>query len=80
MRQSSGKIARIVIGLTVWVVGVVFLVLAVTPHLDEVLGMLEGACCLVPGVEWLLIELGTLAIIGVGGAAVLKALIRLHKE
>jgi hypothetical protein len=68
-----------VVGLTVWVVGVVFLVLAVTPHMDEVLGMLEGACCLVPGMEWLLIQLGTLAIISVGGAAALKALIPRHK-
>jgi len=74
LRLSSNDIIRIAIGLSMAVAGVVLLDFIVIHHIDEVLVMLNGGCCLVPGVEWLLLNIGALFIVGLGAEIASKAL------
>jgi len=43
-------------------------------HVDEPLNALNGGCCLVPGVEWFLINLGGLFMVAYGAETAFKAL------
>ncbi len=71
---SVSRLVRTVVGITIFGIGWVFYAIVVIPHNAQVIGSFLGDCCTISDLEWILIHVFALSVIGFGGSLVFKGL------